>query len=541
METLISNINGVQRRTRGKRSFLVAPASLIVPGVLNGSKGKLFYPQDEVQKVVDPWNGMPVVVYHPTVKGQPISGRHPDVFDVGRVYNTKWNGKLTAEAWIDEELLLGVDQGAAIRDRLLRGDKIEVSTGLYTENEQKAGVDPATGQPYDYIARNYRPDHLAILPDQRGACSLNDGCGLNVNAENVIITNMWDYEDDCLLTNAKKAKLTGGRWVTTESGNHVYIKDGKVAAGNPKVVEAMKSKKGDKKTGGESDLTPAQKTIADKMVAQATKAAKQFRRQAAKETDPTYKAKLLKDAHRFETLIKKHASEGAKKQLVKNSNSEDDMTKDQLVNWLITNSGVYTEEDRATLNTTDMEKLKKMKDKMEPGKKEGCTCNDKPTGNAAQTPATTPVVKPMTGDEWLKAAPPEWVSVLNNAKNIELQERQRLANAMVANTENKEARESAYKVYMGMPLDTLRTLAATIPSAPVGNQTQANDQLAGLQPYGQQPYNPASPLYFGAGGGPVTNLGPTGGVTKNDTIPVAEIDWAELSKETMKHGTVVAG
>jgi hypothetical protein len=37
------------------------------------------------------------------------------------------------------------------------------------------------------VARNYRPDHLAVLPDQRGACSLTDGCGVMVNTKHMEI------------------------------------------------------------------------------------------------------------------------------------------------------------------------------------------------------------------------------------------------------------------------------------------------------------------------------------------------------------------
>lgn len=41
----------------------------------------------------------------------------------------------------------------------------------------------------DAVARNHRPDHLAILPDQVGACSLADGAGLIRNAweDNVML------------------------------------------------------------------------------------------------------------------------------------------------------------------------------------------------------------------------------------------------------------------------------------------------------------------------------------------------------------------
>ena len=35
------------------------------------------------------------------------------------------------------------------------------------------------GEPYRIIARNIRPDHLAILTDELGACSVVKGRGVN--------------------------------------------------------------------------------------------------------------------------------------------------------------------------------------------------------------------------------------------------------------------------------------------------------------------------------------------------------------------------
>jgi hypothetical protein len=40
----------------------------------------------------------------------------------------------------------------------------------------------------------------------------------------------WNFEEDIPLSNAKKADLTGGHWVTIE-GRHVYLKGGKVVTG----------------------------------------------------------------------------------------------------------------------------------------------------------------------------------------------------------------------------------------------------------------------------------------------------------------------
>lgn len=63
-------------------------------------------------------------------------------------------------------------------DALEAGRPMELSTGLFTQNEPAPAGATFNGRPYDYVARNYRPDHLAVLPDQIGACSLADGCGV---------------------------------------------------------------------------------------------------------------------------------------------------------------------------------------------------------------------------------------------------------------------------------------------------------------------------------------------------------------------------
>lgn len=170
----------VRLEHRDGKEYLVAPMSMINPGVLNGSKGPLYYPQEEVDKNPRKWNGVPIVVYHPHEMGQPVSAKTPGVLErqgIGTVRNTKSDGKLRAEGWFDVERTKRVNPD--IYRRLLRSEPIELSTGLYTENEDEVGS--YKGRPYVAVARNYQPDHLAILPDQKGACSIQDGCGVLVN------------------------------------------------------------------------------------------------------------------------------------------------------------------------------------------------------------------------------------------------------------------------------------------------------------------------------------------------------------------------
>lgn len=167
------------------RKFLVAPSRLIVPGVLNGSRGALYYPPDEIKRTVDSWNGIPLVAYHPVVNGRHASARRPDVLrdsGIGFVFNSNWSDALGAEAWFDVELTRSYDRRLSadrkMLPRLERNEPIELSTGLFTDNHPAPKGATYNGRAYDFVAKSQRPDHLAVLPDQKGACSVKDGCGV---------------------------------------------------------------------------------------------------------------------------------------------------------------------------------------------------------------------------------------------------------------------------------------------------------------------------------------------------------------------------
>ena len=185
METVTTNLAGKTRlATLRGRKYIVAPMTMLVPGVLNGSKGPLLYPEEEVRNNHEAWNNMPIVVYHPTSDGRPVSARSPEILDssgVGMVLKSRIdNGRLKAEGWFDVEACRQVDP--RVLSSLERGEPLELSTGLFTENKPAPLGAAHNGRAYTYIARRYQPDHLAVLPDQTGACSLRDGCGVLVNS-----------------------------------------------------------------------------------------------------------------------------------------------------------------------------------------------------------------------------------------------------------------------------------------------------------------------------------------------------------------------
>lgn len=178
--SLKTNAYKVERKEIDGKRFLVVPAVMLVEGVHNGSAGAILHLAEEFGKNIENWNGRPVTVGHPQRDGIFVSANQPEMlpYVVGQVYKARLeNDKLKAELWLDEKKLQ--DKFPEVYSVLMRGRPLEVSVGVYTDDEIKQGE--WKGEVYMAVAKNYRPDHLAILVDEKGACSLEDGCGIRVN------------------------------------------------------------------------------------------------------------------------------------------------------------------------------------------------------------------------------------------------------------------------------------------------------------------------------------------------------------------------
>ena len=181
----------VHSETVGGIVYLVAPAVLLQEDVLNDE----MVLADEIAAHFKAWNGRPVVVPHPEVNGVKVSANDPAILarqQVGKLFNTEFDGeKLRSELWIDEVKARGVPGGLEVLRRLRSNSPTEISTAYFRDGELSAGV--WNEKPYKTVARNLRPDHVAILLDTKGACNWGDGCGVpRVNEED----NMSDLTSD---------------------------------------------------------------------------------------------------------------------------------------------------------------------------------------------------------------------------------------------------------------------------------------------------------------------------------------------------------
>jgi hypothetical protein len=179
--------------THQGRKHVVVPVVMMVEGVHCGSHGPLFHPAEELGRYPESWNGIPVSIEHPARDGNNVSANYPDMIDsvvLGRVYNIVMVlCNLFLLVLIDELELEGISR--LVLRYIRSAYPLGVSLGMFTDDELAEGQ--WNGEAYKAIAHNHRPDHLALLPGGRGACSWADGCGIRANkkgGENVDIMEM---------------------------------------------------------------------------------------------------------------------------------------------------------------------------------------------------------------------------------------------------------------------------------------------------------------------------------------------------------------
>ncbi|HEX6827161.1 MAG TPA: hypothetical protein VF077_12660 [Nitrospiraceae bacterium] len=165
--------------------YVVAPGVLIVEGVLNGG----FIPASAL--VPDDWDWIPITLSHPRdAQGNPISANDPAVlsaYSVGHLaqcrLGTGQRGSQTvcslrAMLYLDQARIAQMgDAAQATLARLQAQEPCDVSTGFYSTSIPAQGQ--FAGALYTEIHQSLTPDHLALLPDEEGACSWsNGGCGV---------------------------------------------------------------------------------------------------------------------------------------------------------------------------------------------------------------------------------------------------------------------------------------------------------------------------------------------------------------------------
>ncbi|MCF8307432.1 MAG: hypothetical protein K9I68_00330 [Bacteroidales bacterium] len=151
----------------------VAPVIIMVEGVHHGSRGPIFWPAHVLRDNASKWEGTPVVINHPVRNGEPISVKEAPDEIIGKVTQPQYdNSKKGIKAKIEIP---------SNHNRLTEIQSVkEVSAGVFSEETETYGT--YNDNEYYMSSIAMEPDHLALLPNERGACSWADGCGIRTNS-----------------------------------------------------------------------------------------------------------------------------------------------------------------------------------------------------------------------------------------------------------------------------------------------------------------------------------------------------------------------
>ncbi len=174
----VANAKAVRREKRNGREVVIVPSATLPDNIImNGIK----YPAEEIEKGYKSLNRSPAPLGHPLVNGKFVSARDPEGINIG--YIGAWNenvrregGRVLLDKVIDVEVANRSEGGKAVLAAIEAGGPIHTSTGLL------AMMDAVNAADHKRVARNMMFDHDAILLNEEGAATPDQGVGMLVNS-----------------------------------------------------------------------------------------------------------------------------------------------------------------------------------------------------------------------------------------------------------------------------------------------------------------------------------------------------------------------
>ncbi|EPC5868655.1 DUF2213 domain-containing protein [Enterobacter hormaechei] len=188
--TVVNSASNITTETiDGKPHIVVRGITPVVDDIVMNRK---LYPAAEIEKAYNTLERNPMPLGHPKVDGKHVSAR--DVRAVNEYHVGAWlqnvshkDGKVTGDMYVNRQYAESSDKGKRLINRLdemlagTNSDPIHISTGLLYSGIAANGE--SKGKKYNEIATNMMFDHVAVLLDEPGAGTPEEGVGIFVNSE----------------------------------------------------------------------------------------------------------------------------------------------------------------------------------------------------------------------------------------------------------------------------------------------------------------------------------------------------------------------
>lgn len=176
-----TKVNNADIRTekRNGRDVIIVPSATLPFGVV---MNRGMYPEDEIKKSFMTLDRTPAPMGHPVVNRMFVSAMEPEA--INEFHVGAWNenvridgNRVKLDKVIDVSRAKESEKGRKLLEAINKGEPIHTSTGLTLEPET------VENEHYDWIARNMEFDHDAILLDEPGAATPQQGVGMMVNSK----------------------------------------------------------------------------------------------------------------------------------------------------------------------------------------------------------------------------------------------------------------------------------------------------------------------------------------------------------------------
>jgi len=188
--TVVNSASNITTETiDGKPHIVVRGITPVVDDIVMNRK---LYPAAEIEKAFNTLERNPMPLGHPKVDGKHVSAR--DVRAVNNYHVGAWlqnvshtAGKVTGDMYVDRRYAESSDKGKRLINRLdemaagTNAEPIHISTGLLYSGIAANGE--SKGKKYNEIATNMMFDHVAVLLDEPGAGTPDEGVGIFVNSD----------------------------------------------------------------------------------------------------------------------------------------------------------------------------------------------------------------------------------------------------------------------------------------------------------------------------------------------------------------------
>lgn len=170
----------VRREKMNGRDVIIVPSATLPDDIVMND---IRYPADEIEKSFKGLERTPAPLGHPQINGKFVSARDPEGINIGWIgaFNTnvrRENGRVLLDKVIDVERANQSEGGKAVLAAIEKGEPVHTSTGLLCM------LDAANGDvDYKFSARDIEWDHDAILLDEEGAATPEQGVGMLVNSD----------------------------------------------------------------------------------------------------------------------------------------------------------------------------------------------------------------------------------------------------------------------------------------------------------------------------------------------------------------------